>query len=1062
VDDSGRGALTATGPPCGSCGTELPPNSKFCSECGASVAQVTRSAEYKQVTVLFADVVHSMDIAVAVGAERLREIMTELVNRSSAVVQRYGGTVDKFTGDGIMAVFGAPVALEDHAIRACLAALGVQEEVKRLAVAVQDRDSVDLQLRVGLNSGQVIAGEIGSGALGYTAVGEQVGIAQRMESVAPPGGVMLSESTARLVEGAATLGEPRHVQIKGAADPVPVRRLLGIGERAAVGSAESNLVGRHWEMSAVQGLLERAVDGHGAVVGVVGPPGIGKSRLVREVAAMADSRGVDVFRAFCESHTSQVPFHAVARLLRAAMGVEHLDEQAARDRVRDRVPDADPEDLLLFHDLLGIADPNAPLPAIDPDARRRRLTALLNAASLARERPAVFVVEDVHWIDDISDSMLADFITVIPQAPSMMLLTYRPEYREALNQVASVQRIALAPLSDTETAALISELLGPDPSVGALGQAIADRAAGNPFFVEEIVRELAERGVLLGRAGAYVSTSEVADVSVPATLQATIAARIDRLPAEAKRTLSAAAVIGSRFDLDLLAVLGVEPAVADLVAVQLIDRVTFTGKPEYVFHHPLIRAVAYEAQLKSQRAELHLRLARAIEERAAPLVDEKAALIAEHLEAASDLRNAYDWHMRAATWSTNRDIRAARLSWERARRVADALPTDEPNRTAIRIAPRTLLCGSAWRIFDTTPAADFEELRELCRAVDDKRSLVIAMAGLATELTIAARVREASQLANEVMTLLEAIGDSTLTVALCFAPMVAKHETGELSDLLRWSQRVVDVAGGDVAEGNLIIGSPLSLALVLRGIAKAGFGLTGWREDFDRAVEMARSAEALSEVLAITFKYNLAIPNGVLVADDAVLQELHQALSIAKQSGDDVALGMSLCVLAIAMSYRDHPDRQPALEVMEEVRQMSLGNRFTRTTIPIIDAWKAQEQARRGDRDGALEQLRSAVAELRSAPQLGRYVPTTAILVETLLSGGDPADLHEAEAAVEQLASAAGDDLVLRDIMLLRLRAMLARAQSDKDTYREYRDRYRAMAKSLGFEGHMKWAEAMP
>jgi class 3 adenylate cyclase len=1062
VDDGGRGALTATGPPCGSCGTELPPNSKFCSECGASVAQVTRSAEYKQVTVLFADVVHSMDIAVAVGAERLREIMTELVNRSSAVVQRYGGTVDKFTGDGIMAVFGAPVALEDHAIRACLAALGVQEEAKRLAIAVQDRDSVDLQLRVGLNSGQVIAGEIGSGALGYTAVGEQVGIAQRMESVAPPGGVMLSESTARLVEGAATLGEPRHVQIKGAADPVPVRRLLGIGERAAVGSAESNLVGRHWEMSAVQGLLERAVDGRGAVVGVVGPPGIGKSRLVREVAAMADRLGVDVFRAFCESHTSQVPFYAVARLLRAAIGVEHLDEQTARDQVRDRVPGADPQDLLLLHDLLGIADPNVPLPAIDPDARRRRLAALLNAASLARDRPAVFVVEDAHWIDDISDSMLADFITVIPQTPSMMLLTYRPEYRGALTQVASVQRIALTPLSDTETAALISELLGLDPSVGALGQTIADRAAGNPFFVEEIVRELAERGVLLGRAGAYVSTSEVADVSVPATLQATIAARIDRLPAEAKRTLSAAAVIGSRFDLDLLAVLGVEPAVADLVAVQLIDRVTFTGKPEYVFHHPLIRAVAYEAQLKSQRAELHLRLARAIEERAAPLVDEKAALIAEHLEAASDLRNAYDWHMRAATWSTNRDIRAARLSWERARRVADALPTDEPNRTAIRIAPRTLLCGSAWRIFDTTPAADFEELRELCRAVDDKRSLVIAMAGLATELTIAARVREASQLANEVMTLLEAIGDSTLTVALCFAPMVAKHETGELSDLLRWSQRVVDVAGGDVAEGNLIIGSPLSLALVLRGIAKAGFGLTGWREDFDRAVEMARSAEALSEVLAITFKYNLAIPNGVLVADDAVLQELHQALSIAKQSGDDVALGMSLCVLAIAMSYRDHPDRQPALEVMEEVRQMSLGNRFTRTTIPIIDAWKAQEQARRGDRDGALEQLRSAVAELRSAPQLGRYVPTTAILVETLLSGGDPADLHEAEAAVEQLASAAGDDLVLRDIMLLRLRAMLARAQSDKDTYREYRDRYRAMAKSLGFEGHMKWAEAMP
>ena len=182
-------------------------------------------------------------------------------------------------------------------------------------------------------------------------------------------------------------------------------------------------------MSAVEGLLDRAVDGHGAVVGVVGPPGIGKSRLVREVTAMARHRGVEVFTTFCESHTSQVPFHAVARLLRAATGVDGLDAQAARDRVRDRVPDADPEDLVLFDDLLGIADPDAALPRIDPDARRRRLTALVNAASLARETPAVYVVEDAHWIDEVSESMLADFFTVIPQTPSLVLVTYRPEYR---------------------------------------------------------------------------------------------------------------------------------------------------------------------------------------------------------------------------------------------------------------------------------------------------------------------------------------------------------------------------------------------------------------------------------------------------------------------------------------------------------------------------------------------------------------------------------------------------------------------------------------------------------
>src|SRR5271156_621177 len=752
--------MTAAALVCGSCGTELPPNSKFCNECGAAGATATTPAEYKQVTVLFADVVHSMDIAAAVGAERLREIMAELANRCAAVVKRYGGTVDKFTGDGIMAVFGAPVALEDHAIRACLAALGVQKEAQRLAVDVRERHGVELQLRAGLNSGEVIAGEIGSGPFGYTAVGEQVGMAQRMESVAPPGGVMLSASTARLVEGAATLSESELVSIKGADKPVPARRLLGTGDgHRAGGHAESNLVGRRWEMAAVEGLLDRAVDGHGTVVTVVGPPGIGKSRLVREVAAIAARRGVEVFTAYCESHATDIPFHVVARLLRAATGVRELDGPAARDRVRSRVPDTDPEDLLLFDDLLGIADPDVALPTIDPDARRRRLTALVNAASLARQTPAVYVIEDADWIDEVSESMLAEFFTVIPQTPSLVLVTYRPEYQGTLSRVASAQAIALAPLSDSETTALVSELLGSDPSVGEVATMIAEKAAGNPFFAEEIVRDLAERGVLRGNRSAYESTADAGHVSVPATLQATIAARIDRLDPAAKRTLSAAAVIGSRFSRDLLETLGVDPAVQDLLSGEFIDQIAFTRQSEYVFHHPLVRTVAYESQLKSDRAELHRHVAAAIESRDTAAADENAALIAEHLEAAGDLHAAYGWQMRAATWATNRDIAAARLSWERAEKIADALPADDSTRIAMRIAPRTMLCGSTWRVHETVAGDRFDELRELCAAAGDKASLAIGMAGLVMDHAFQDRLREASQLAAAAMALLESVDD---------------------------------------------------------------------------------------------------------------------------------------------------------------------------------------------------------------------------------------------------------------------------------------------------------------
>jgi class 3 adenylate cyclase len=1016
--------------------------------------------------VLFADVVHSMDIAKAVGAERLREIMTELLNRSSRVVKRYGGTVDKFTGDGIMAVFGAPVALEDHAVRACLAALGIQEEIARLAADVKADDGLDVALRVGLNSGEVIAGEIGSGPFGYTAVGEQVGMAQRMESVASPGEVMLSASTARLVDSAAALDEPEIVRLKGADEPVTVYRLVSMEERHhLIERVESNLVGRQWEMSAVEGLLHRAIEGHGAVVGVVGPPGIGKSRMVREVSAMAAARGVEVFSAYCESHTSEVPFHAVARLLRAVTGVEALDPQAARDRVRDRVPDADPEDLLLFDDLLGIADPDVPLPRIDPDARRRRLTALVNAASLARETPAVYVVEDAHWIDEVSESMIAEFLTVIPQTSSLVLITYRPEYRGVLSRVVDAQTLALASLSDSETAALLTELLGADPSVGALGQTITARAAGNPFFAEEIVRELAQRGVLQGQPKAYTSTAEVAGVSVPATLQATIAARIDRLDPKAKRTLGAAAVIGSRFGLDLLTVLGVEAVVNDLVATQLIDQVSFTRRPEYVFHHPLTRAVAYESQLKSDRADLHRRVAAAIEAGDATSADENAALIAEHLEAAGDLRAAFGWLMRAATWATNRDITAARLSWERATRIADALPADDPDRAALRIAPRTMLCGIAWRVHAHAAGARFEELRELCTAARDKASLAIAMAGLVMDHVYQDRMREASQLASEAMALIESLGDPTLTVGLSMPVIYAKMENNKWCDVLRWSQNVIDLADGDPSKGNFIVGSPLALALTTRAMSGYFLGRGGWRDDLRHGLAMARSADPMSYALVVGYAYSAGIPLGVLRPDDSAVRETEDALQNAERSGDDLALAFTQMALGVALVHcHTAAEHDRGQRLLAEVSEVLLRRGHYLSELPIINVYVAREGARGGDRDDAIPLMRAAVDHLfREGQMVAWGVPATGVLVETLLDRGTESDVAEAEAAIERFAAAPADEgLVIREVWLLRLRALLARAQADEDSYREYRDHYRDMATSLGYEGHMKWAEEMP
>ncbi|GAB3022432.1 AAA family ATPase [Mycobacterium bourgelatii] len=1050
---------------CGSCGTGLRDDARFCDKCGAPVGVSGEAAQYKQVTVLFADVVRSMDIAARLDIERLREIMTELLERSATVVQRYGGT-SEYNGDGVMALFGAPIALEDHAFRACLAALAIQEEAERLAIEVAGRDGVALRLRVGLNSGRVIAGEIGSGTLGYAATGEAVGFAQRIESAAPPGGVLLSESTARLVEEAMLLSEPESVPIKGFDKPAQARRLLAIRPRKGlVDRVEAALVGRRWEMAALEAMMDRALDGRGGIVTVVGPPGIGKSRVAREVAKSAAALGAEVYWAFCEAHAGDISFGVVARLLRSAIGVADLDDQAARARVRQQLPGADPQDLLLLEDLLGVADPETPLPTIDPQARRRRLSALVNTASLARAQPALYLIEDAHWIDAVSESMLVDFLSVIARTPSMVLITTRPEYHGALTRVPGTQTIALAPLGDPDIAALLAELLGADPSVSELAAIITKRAAGNPFFAEEMVRELMQRGVLNGARGRYVCYADVAELSVPATVQAAIEARIDRLDAAAKRTLTAASIVGSRFEADLLIALGVDPVVNDLLAAELIDQVRFLPSAEYVFHHPLIRSVAYESQLKSDRAHWHRRLAAAIQEREPESVEENAALIAEHLESAGDLVAAYGWHMRAATWSTHRDLDAARLSWERARRIADTLPADEPGQLSMRIAPRTMLCATEWQgraIQDSR--SRYAELRELCDASGDKVSLAVGMTGVITELFYTGRSREGSRLVSEQMALIESIGDPNLTAGMAFVGIANCADTGEFDKTLRLAQTVVDLAAGDPTMGaGFGLGSPLAVALAWRGIASYWVGRPGWRQDLQDAAAMARNSDPATFVTVTSWVRGWPIHDGALRADASALHAIEAAVQTAERAGNDTALSVATYGLGgVLLTRGAAADRHRGLELLSQARDIWQRKQVGLQMMQIVESWAAREEARQGDRDAAIVVMRKAVDELHQAERLSHAVTTTGMLVETLLERGAEGDLNEAQEAIDRLTKLRADQVTaMREITLLRLRALLARANGDGDAFRDLAIRYRTMAESLGFEGHVDWATAM-
>jgi hypothetical protein len=439
-------------------------------------------------------------------------------------------------------------------------------------------------------------------------------------------------------------------------------------------------------------------------------------------------------------------------------------------------------------------------------------------------------------------------------------------------------------------------------------------------------------------------------------------------------------------------------------------------------------------------------------------------MIAEHLQAAGDLHAAYGWHMRAATWATSRDISAAWRSWERARRIADALPDYDPEQLAMRIAPRTMLCGNAWRVQIDVAGDRFEELRQLCSTTGDNASLAIATAGMVLYQAFLGRIRESSQLASDAWAIAESLGDAALTVGLSFPVTYPKAHGGEYSETLRWSQRCIDVADGDPFLGNFIFGCPLAIAYITRGYARYCLGRPGWQADVRHGVEIARSADSFSYATTVAYVYFPSIPHGVLVPDDKAVQEIEDALKIAERSGDDMAVSFTEVLLGLALVHRrTDAERDRGHQVLAEVADLFLRGQHNLSELRLVDVYVARELARRGQHDEAIALMSAAIDDMvREGQLLSWGIPATGVLVETLLDRGAQDDVAEAEAAIERLAAEPADDgLAIREIWLLRMRALLARARGDDSAYTNLRKHYRAMADSLGYEGHIDWATAM-
>jgi class 3 adenylate cyclase/tetratricopeptide (TPR) repeat protein len=975
---------------------------------------IEADGERKQVTVLFADVKGSMDMAEQQDPEQWRRIMQGFFSILADEVRRFEGTVDKFTGDGIMAVFGAPIAHEDHARRACYAALRMLDDISEYAAELRRRHGLNFSARIGLDSGEVVAGAIGAGGDGeYTAIGHTVGLAQRMEALAEPGKAYLTEGAAELAHGFFELEDLGEFEIKGSSRPVRVFELAGVGSaRSRLDLSRergfSRFVGRDEEMAALDAALERAVAGEGAAVGIVAEPGIGKSRLCHEFAERARTNGIEVFECQGQSHGREIPFMPVLQMLRSYFGIADGDpERIVREKIAGRALLLDPafvDDLPLLFDFLGVPDPDHPLPQLSAEARHRALRAVVCRLVRAPRRrdPIVTIIEDLHWIDEASEGLLGELLGSVKGTQTLAIVNFRPEYEVPWARPPDCDQISLEPLGPANTRELLRDLAGEDPSLDGLGELIHERTDGNPFFIEEIVRELSESGHLDGERGAYRLARPVEDVGVPATVQTVLAARIDRLGPEAKRLLQAASVAGREIGERSLALVagldgrdGGEEALRELIDAGFLYELELYPERVLAFRHPLTREVAYGTQLAEQRAATHAAVARATIELNPDRHEELAALIASHLEQGGETLEAARWAAQAAYWAGHSRFHDALRLWRTVMDLVEQLDASEET-DALAVASRLQQLDFAWRLgMEREEVLRLEaEAGEIATRIGDLRSLALlkmlrsARPGL--EQTTAewiAGVDEAKRLADES-------GDLHLRVAIRAAGAYAYLCAADFDGLDRAADDVLGLAGDDHSVGaGIIIGSPVAWAFGAKAIVRRE------RNEFEECERLLERALQIAEEQGDpeTASWNRGT-RALLLAmrgdPDAGVAVGRRNCELTERLGDVFSRSLALGNLGAAQLAAE--DYAAALDSFEEAERL---HREAMDTGDELEAWRDAVRAEAlrglGRADEAVE-LAARAAEVAAKRELRWSLPLALLALARARAAGGGAGVSEA------------------------------------------------------------------
>ncbi len=875
------------------------------------------AGERKQVTVLFADVQGSMELAEHLDPEEWHRIMDRFFAILTDGVHRFEGTVNQYTGDGIMALFGAPIAHEDHAQRACRAALHLRDELRRYGDALRVEHGLSFSVRLGLNSGEVVVGAIGDDLrMDYTAQGHTVGLAARMEQLAEPGQALLTEHTARLVAGYFTLRELGPARVKGVSEPLHIAALESVGRlqtRFDVARARglSRFVGRASELALLEAALAEAWQGRGQVVGVVGEPGVGKSRLCYEFAARCRAQGLRVSQSHGFAHGQSIALLPWLEQLRSVFGLSEQDSaEAARDKIAGRMLRLDPaldEALPLVFDFLGVADSARPAPPMDPDARQRQLAAVtrrIMEARSARGEVAIHLMEDLQWFDAASTAFLAALLDAAAHTRTLVVVNFRPEYQDDWLAAPAYQRLPLQPLGENAADALLRELLGDDPALGDIGALVRSRTGGNPFFIEEAVRALVDAGALAPAADAaaaprrYRLTRPITDIQIPATVQALLAARIDRLSDHQKAVLQTAAVIGTRFAAPLLqrvvdalaepdgGSIAAVPTLADLTRLELVYPSAASADEEYAFKHPLTQEVAYRAQLADRRTRTHAAVARLLEVVHAQRLGEQAAVLAHHWEAAGEALEAARWHRRAAEWIGSRDRRAAARHWKRVCALLDELPTTRETAQLETLARfRRLLNAVYLGQPEDEQHTLFVEGRALAQEHGGTLQVLLMSLSYGIARVFAGAVRDGVRELREAMRVADESGDATMRFLARASIVNPLHFAGRLREALALGDEALALSGGDPHIGVDVLGfSPNATVVLVRSMLLMRTGdLEGGSRELARAAEIAH---ALGDAEAVGTTHVFAVVRAQISGNTAhALDDARAAVEIAERRG---------------------------------------------------------------------------------------------------------------------------------------------------------------------------------